>query len=201
MCNDYAREIEAGRIVKLMKEMENVPPFEWRGGRIPNDAAATPHIKISEKGLIVRAEGKHLIGEMMTWAWKTPVGKPVFNFVSEGRDFSKSDRVVILATGFYEYTAPAKPKVKLKDQHYFTMAGQSWFWIACIVKHGAFAMLTAEPGPDVAPYHDRQVCVLKPTDGMAWLQLSKPEEKLLRPVPKGTLRVKTLRKDGEQLNQ
>ena len=27
-----------------------------------------------------------------------------------------------------------------------------------------FAMLTTEPGPDVAPYHDRQVVVLRPPD-------------------------------------
>lgn len=197
MCNDYAREIEAGRIVKLLRDMENIPPFEWRGGRIPNDADATPHIKISEKGLIVRAEGKHLVGEMMTWAWKTPAGKPVFNFVSDGRDFSKTERALILATGFYEYTVPAKPKFKLKDQHYFTMAGQAWFWIAGIVKHDAFAMLTCPPGPDMKPYHDRQICLLEPNDGMAWLTLSQPEDKLLRPLPIGSLRVKTLRRDGE----
>jgi hypothetical protein len=44
MCNDYAREIEAGRVIRLRKEMENIPPFEWEAGRIPNDAAPTPHI-------------------------------------------------------------------------------------------------------------------------------------------------------------
>ena len=28
---------------------------------------------------------------------------------------------LIPATGFYEYTAPEKPKVKLKDRHLFTI--------------------------------------------------------------------------------
>jgi putative SOS response-associated peptidase YedK len=30
-------------------------------------------------------------------------------------------------------------------------------------------MLTTAPGPDVAPYHDRQVAVLAPADWLAWL--------------------------------
>jgi putative SOS response-associated peptidase YedK len=133
---------------------------------------------------------------MMTWAWKGPGGKPVFNFKSDGRDFSKSDRLLILATGFYEYTAPANPKVKLKDQHFFTLAGHDWFWIAGIEKQGCFTMLTTNPGPDVKPYHDRQICVLEPKDGPAWLNLTVPEAQLLRPLPLGSLRVKTLRRDG-----
>jgi putative SOS response-associated peptidase YedK len=194
MCNDYAREIEAGRVIRLMKEMENLPPFSWTGGRIPNDAGPTPHIKITEKGLICRFDGSNLAGEMMTWAWKTPQGKPVFNFVSEKRDFSNFDRCLIVATGFYEYTAPKQAKTKLKDQHFFTLKGHEWFWIAGIVKQNAFAMLTTEPGPDIQPYHDRQVCVLPPEAGADWL--TKPETDLLKPFPKGRLTVKTLRRDG-----
>jgi len=199
MCNDYAREIEAGRVIRLMREMENVPPFEWTSGRIPNDAGPAPHIKITEKGFICRFDGKHLTGEMMTWAWKTPQGKPVFNFVSEKRNFSSSDRCLIVATGFYEYTQPKKAKGKLKDQHFFALKGHDWFWIAGIVKHNAFAMLTTEPGPDMEPYHDRQICVLPPEAGTDWLKLTKPESELLQPSPRGTLTVKTLRRDGELL--
>jgi putative SOS response-associated peptidase YedK len=48
-------------------------------------------------------------------------------------------------------------------------------------------MLTTQPGPDVAPYHDRQVVVLRPTDWGAWLDLTRPEAKLLRPLPTGSL--------------
>lgn len=99
--------------------------------------------------------------------------------MSEGRDFSKSDRVLIPATGFYEYTAPANKKVKLKDQHFFTLRGREWFWIAGIVKENCFAMLTTEPGPDIKPYHDRQICLLAPEAGMDWLRLSRPEKDLL----------------------
>src|SRR6201986_3633092 len=172
MCNDYAREIEAGRVIAAMEEMKNVPPFAYSGGRIPNDAAPTPHIKIRDTGLIVRLTDERLQGEMMTWAWLQGK-KPVCNFISEGRDFSKSDRCLILATSFYEYTVPEqqKPKVKLQDQHQFTVKGEDWFWIAGIVKNGCFAMLTVEPGSDIVPYHDRQIVVLPPAGGMEWLTL------------------------------
>lgn len=197
MCNDYAREIEAGRVIAAMEEMKDVPPFSYTGGRIPNDAAPTPHIKIRDKGLIVRLREDRLEGEMMTWAWLQ--GKrPVFNFVSEHRDFSKSDRCLILATSFYEYTAPQeqKPKIKLQDQHQFLLKGHDWFWVAGIVKNDCFAMLTVDPGPDVAPYHDRQVVVLPPDKGMRWLELSRPERDILKALPRGSLQHHLLRKNG-----
>src|ERR1700753_199819 len=169
MCNDYAREIEAGRVIKAMEKMKYVPPFSYTGGRIPNDAAPTPHIKIRDCGLVMRLTDDGLQGEMMTWAWMQ--GKrPVFNFVSEGRDFSKTTRCLILATSFYEYTQPeqTKPKIKLQDQHQFTLNDSPWFWIAGIIKQDCFAMLTVAPGPDVAPVHDRQIVVLPAAEGMAW---------------------------------
>ncbi len=131
----------------------------------------------------------------MPWSWKTPQGKPVFNYISEGHDFSNSERVLILATGFYEYTQPKNPKVKLKDQHFFTMKGEEWFWIAGIVKNNCFTMLTTEPGRDVKPYHDRQICVVAPDEGARWLD--KGDVDILRPMPKGTLKVTTTRKDGK----
>jgi putative SOS response-associated peptidase YedK len=130
--------------------------------------------------LAFRLDGKHLAGNIVKCAWKTPIGKPVFNFVSEGRDFSLTQRVLILATSFYEYTTPKVAMGKLKDQHQFTMRGEEWFWVAGIVKQGCFAMLTTAPGADVKPYHDRQICLLKPEAGMDWLSLSRPKSSCLR---------------------
>jgi putative SOS response-associated peptidase YedK len=197
MCNDYAREIEAARVIAAMEEMKNVPPFSYTGGRIPNAAAPTPHIKIRDRGLIVRLKGDRLEGEMVTWAWLQG-RRPIFNFVSEGRDFSKTQRCLILATSFYEYTPPEerKPKIILQDQHQFGLKGEAWFWIAGIVKEDCFAMLTVAPGPDIQPYHDRQIVVLPPTNGMEWLRLSQPERALLKALPKGSLKHRLLRKNG-----
>ena len=124
MCNDYAREIEAAKWIRYLREMERAPPFGWLDNHTPNDIAPQAHIKITERGLIARLKDGKLIGSLTKWAWKER-GKPVFNYISERRDFSHSDRCLILATGFYEYTPPSDHKIKLKDQHYFTIRGRS----------------------------------------------------------------------------
>lgn len=195
MCNEFQRH-------KLLRDAieefdrRGLPLFKWQDGMIPNTLDAQPSIRIRDSAFIVRSAGEGLEGSMTTWAWPGPNGAPVFNFRSEGRDFSRSDRVLILADGFFEYTAPKAAGVKLKDRHLFTMAGQEWFWIAGIVKDGCFTMLTTAPGPDIADYHDRQVVTLAPEAGLDWLRLTRPERELLRPSPAGTLTARTLRRDG-----
>lgn len=196
MCNEFARRIALEKLIEEFSRTRELPKFEWLAGRIPNDMAAKDSIKIRDPALIVRHRDGALAGEMTRWAWEGPRGAPVFNFRSDGRDFSKSDRVLIPATGFYEYTQPEAPKVKLKDRHLFEMAGEAWFWIAGIVRDEAFSMLTTAPGADVAPYHDRQIVTLRPAEGMAWLTLSAPQADLLKAQPKGSLTVNTVRKDG-----
>jgi putative SOS response-associated peptidase YedK len=60
-------------------------------------------------------------------------------------------------------------------------------------KPPAFTMLTTDPGPDVEPYHNRQVVVLRPEDWASWIYLTKPEAELLKPLPAGALDVETVR--------
>ena len=48
-------------------------------------------------------------------------------------------------------------------------------------------MLTTDPGPDIAPIHDRQIVILLPHLWATWLYLTTPEGELLRPLPRGTL--------------
>ena len=72
------------------------------------------------------------------------------------------------------------------------MTGQSWFWIAGVVRKGAFAMLTTEPCPDVAPYHDRQIVLLPAHAGAHWLYLSAAEDLILQPSPTGGLQVERI---------
>jgi putative SOS response-associated peptidase YedK len=57
----------------------------------------------------------------------------------------------------------------------------------------AFTMLTTEPVPDVEPYHNRQIVVLRPENCSDWIYLIKPEAELLRPLPAGSLDVSTVR--------
>ncbi|TIU40655.1 MAG: SOS response-associated peptidase, partial [Mesorhizobium sp.] len=60
-----------------------------------------------------------------------------------------------------------------------------------------FAMLTTEPGPDVAPIHNRQIVVLRPDDWAAWIYLTKPEVELLKALPAGSLAVETVRQGSD----
>ena len=57
----------------------------------------------------------------------------------------------------------------------------------------AFTLLTTEPGPDVAPIHDRQMVILNRDDWSAWLDLTRPEGELLQPLPAGSLQVEQVR--------
>jgi putative SOS response-associated peptidase YedK len=61
----------------------------------------------------------------------------------------------------------------------------------------AFTMLTTEPSPDVQPYHNRQVVVLKPEDWAHWIYLTKPQGELLRPLPEGSLEAETIREGSD----
>jgi len=47
-------------------------------------------------------------------------------------------------------------------------------------------------GADAAPYHDRQIVLLRPEEGAAWLKLDQPEADLLRAMPAGSLDVEKI---------
>ncbi len=53
-------------------------------------------------------------------------------------------------------------------------------------------MLTTEPGPDVAPYHRRQIVILDRSDWAQWLDPDAAGEELLKPLPAGSLEVEQL---------
>jgi putative SOS response-associated peptidase YedK len=118
----------------------------------------------------------------------------VINFRSEGRRFPKG-RCLIPASHFFEFTGTKSPKSKWR----FTRAREDWFCFAGLWRPmpdgagEAFTLLTTEPGPDVAPIHDRQMVVLDRPDWLAWLDLIRPESELLRPLPAGSLAVEQVR--------
>jgi putative SOS response-associated peptidase YedK len=99
------------------------------------------------------------------------------------------------ASAFFEFTGKRYPKAK----HRFALADAPIMAIAGLWRPGegnqppSFTMLKTAPGPDVTPYHDRQVAVLHPKDWRAWIELTKPEGDLLKPLPEGALTVETVR--------
>lgn len=184
MCNDYRlKHLLASNIVEGFSQLKI--PFKWATGGPPN-LEPRDDIRITDRAPIVRWTGEAAELDILPWSWKQN-GRPVFNFRADGRDFSRTERVLIPTDGFYEFTAPADPAKTLKDKWLFTLKGEPWFWIAGIVKEGAFAMLTVPPGEDVAPYHDRQVAIVPLARTRGWLVDASRD--LLRPLPPGSLDV------------
>ncbi|MBU2271157.1 MAG: SOS response-associated peptidase family protein [Alphaproteobacteria bacterium] len=117
---------------------------------------------------------------------------PVINFRSEGRAFSNGERAgraLIPVSGFYEFTGSSYPKTRWilrgVDQPVLALAA---IWRAgADGEPDAFSLLTAEPGPDVAPYHTRGVLPLPPAAWADWLFDRRPAPALLIPPPAGTL--------------
>jgi putative SOS response-associated peptidase YedK len=191
MCNDYRLKVDVGTIIEEFADLkirirfnEGVPNLE------PRD-----DIKITDRGPIIRrmAEAEEAELVQRRWSWPGPNKRPVYNFRSEGRDFT-SNRCLILADGFYEFTEPKDPAKKRKDKWLFTMPGKSNFCLAGIWRfHSevgeAFTMLTTAPGPDVAPYHDRQIVILEHDAWAGWLHPTVPAQSLIRPLPAGALAV------------
>ena len=188
MCNDYRFRAPAEQLIDEFRQIRI--PLVFPAG-IPN-IEPRDDIRIRDTAPVVRWNGEAAELVQAPWAWAGPTGKPVFNFRSEGRRFAPADRVLIPADGFYEFTTPADPKQKRKDKWLFTVPGHPVFAIAGVMKQGAFSMLTTAPGPDMSPYHDRQVVVLKPDAWSAWLTAERPEAEVLVPSPAGDLAVEAV---------
>jgi putative SOS response-associated peptidase YedK len=127
------------------------------------------------------------------WSGPGQNKRPVYNFRSEGREF-KSNRCLIVADGFYEYTDPAEKGKKRKNKWLFTKRGEPIFCIAGIWRETkdvgeAFTMLTMQPGPDIAPYHGRQIVILERKARADWLDPSVSAKSLIKPLPAGTLSI------------
>lgn len=161
-------------------------PLRFPQGR-PN-IEPRDQVTIGDSAVIVTGEDDAANLLTMPFSWMGPSGRPVFNFRADGRRFDGARRCLVPASGFFEFTDP-QPGQKRKTRWRFTLAGSDWFWMAGIVRDGGFALLTTDPGDDVAPYHDRQIIVLSPEQGEVWLTLSRPEAELLRPLPAGSLLV------------
>jgi putative SOS response-associated peptidase YedK len=215
MCNEYARRISLDQLRAGWGATDMAMLFPEGMPNMP----ALESIRITDPAAIIRAAGGDAAGaELVTrrWSWPSPNGKPVYNFRSDGREFANkadSGRCLIPGDGFYEYTdAPeeqagtvdlfgtvaAKPARKARKAKWeLSVPGLDWFCIAGLWRTDpavgeAWTMLTTEPGPDIAPYHDRQVVVLTPPDYARWLSGEAPATELCRPLPAGTLKAKRI---------
>jgi len=193
MCNAYEQHVRWVEYTQMMQDLELGIPTQQNELDLPQ----ADMVRINDMAPVMRAAGNGIELVQMNFSFLPgrPKGGPVFNFRSEGRDFSKSGRCLIPASGFFEYVGTKNPKT----QYRFTLSGAPFLAIAGLWREPegnhpiSFTMLTTSPGPDIAPYHDRQVVVLKPQDWAAWLYLTRPQTELLRPLPEGSLGVEMIR--------
>jgi putative SOS response-associated peptidase YedK len=192
MCNDYRLMVELASVIEEFEQLKIKIRFpEGRPNIEPRE-----DIKITDAAPIVRtAEGERGVGELVQrrWSWPGPNKRPVYNFRSEGREFT-SNRAIIVADSFFEFTMPEDPKKKRKDKWMFRKVGEPIFAIAGIWRATeevgeAFTMLTMAPGPDIAPYHDRQIVILERDAWTDWLDPTVSAKSLIRPLPAGSLSV------------
>lgn len=190
MCNDYGNHVPYSEYVAAFSHLKiklvapgGPPNLEPRDDIWPTDIA--PIIRAGKDG-----------AELVQLKWGFPPGRPkgppVINMRSEKRRFAHG-RCLVPASHFYEFTGKRSPK----DKWRFRKTDEDWFCIAGIWRPtdegGRFTMLTVDPGPDVAPIHNRQVVVLDREQWSAWLDPKYPEKDLLRPSPEGTLSVEQVR--------
>ena len=193
MCSEYEQQIMYVDYCKVMQDLALGSPTRQTELDLPraND------IKIGQMAPVIRAGGDNIL-ELTQMRFGFPPTRtlgPVFNLRSAGKHFGDSHRCLVPASAFFEHKGRKYPNAK----HRFTLAGAPLMAIAAIWRPSrngqpaAFTMLTTEPRPDVKPIHNRQVAVLHPMNWRAWIDLTKPQEELLCPLTRGSLRVETLR--------
>ena len=197
MCNSYEQRVSYDAYRAAMHAIgESI--LEWQ---TEHDLPQAENVRINDLAPVMRIAGDDVELASMRFGFPPagPKGGPVFNFRSEGRRFAESKRCLIPASAFFEFTGKKYPKAK----HRFTLNDAPFVAIAGLWRDGkgnqppAFTMLTTEPGPDIVPYHNRQVVVVRPSDWIAWLRLTRPEEQLLVHLPQGSFSVETVRSESK----
>jgi putative SOS response-associated peptidase YedK len=191
MCNDAEQHIAWKAYCEAMQAIAwEIPTVQSEIDLPPRD-----HVRIRDLGAVIRANGDRAELTPMRFGFPAarPGASPVFNFRSEGRSFKDSRRCLIPVSAFFEFTGAKSPKTL----HRFISKTDPFLCIAGLWRPAEgnqppdFTMLTTEPGPDVAPYHGRQIVVLAREDWRSWIYLTKPEAELLRPSPAGRFAVET----------
>jgi putative SOS response-associated peptidase YedK len=185
MCNEYRFKQTLDQVLVEFSQLQM--PLVFPGG--PPNIEPRDSIRPTDPAPVVTA-GPDGAAELrqLRWGFQSPGRAPVINFRSDGRRFG-SGRCLVPADGFYEFTGTKYPKSKWL----FTPAeGPELFCIAGLVRDDRFTLLTRPPGPDIAPYHDRQIVILPRDRWKAWLG-GADEAQVLTPLPAGALKVVQIR--------
>lgn len=192
MCASYEARFN---VTQLVEAFDRGQASLFFAGGLPN-IEPKDEVRPTDLSQAVRAGAEAGRSELvpMRFGFPAPAPKkpPVINFRSEGRHFSNgpnSGRALVPVSAFYEFTGDKYPKTRWALRG----VGTPVLALAALWRAGvdgmpdAFSLLTAEPGPDVAPYHSRGVLPLPITAWADWLFDRVPSESLLVPPPAGTL--------------
>ena len=171
-----------GLVIDLSSGLPNLAPIEEVR---PTDLA--PAVRVDAEGRV------RLMSMRFGFPPPRPKAGPVVNFRSEGRTLGngpRQGRCLVPVSGFYEFTGDRYPKTRwiFRDPEAPLLALAA-VWRTGEGRDEAVSLLAAEPGPDVAPYHDRGVLPLPPSRWADWLLDRAPSEALLIPPAAGSLAV------------
>ena len=188
MCNLFENTVSFADLARAFATVAR-PVLKPEPGAAPNWPLFEA-VRPTDFAPVVRPFGEGCEVLQLRWGFTSerPKTPPVTNFRSEGRRFGNGEdrgRCLVPATAFYEYTGNASPKTRWR----FFEAGQPWFCLAGLWRRHddgdeRFTLLTTEPGPDMAPYHNRQVVVVPRAAWAGWLQ-GAPRTTSLRPARPG----------------
>lgn len=195
-CGRYTLKVKSGELQK-----------RYNLAKQPKDATSSFDVKPGHTLPVIRATDDgtpHL--EMMRWglvpSWsKDPkIGYKTFN-ARDDKVFSSGmwrsvykKRVLVPATGYFEWTKPEKgsdiPKQKFffrpKQLEVFSFAGFYDVWKDVENKDWmTYTLITTEPNKEARAIHDRMPVILHPEDEASWIEPSHTDrsdiEPLLRP--------------------
>jgi putative SOS response-associated peptidase YedK len=217
MCNRYGYLAPVSRLADEFSQIRI--PLVFRGGAIPN-IPPREHIRPTNGAPIVRpldpadpGAGVELV-DARWWlvpffhkgplkAWKpmcTNARAETLATTATFREAFRRRRCLVPATHFFEWTGESGAKQMWRftkaDAEIFCFAG---LWDVAHTEDGrveSFTIVTTAPGPDCAPYHNRQPVVLEPEQWATWLDLGADPAPCLRAGPAGVIAARRANADA-----
>ena len=160
-----------------------------------------PALLAGEPGAVIRRAKGGV--EMVNLVWGLSPGRDGGRAMTvvrcEGRRFVRR-RCLVPASEFFFSAGSGTARRKWR----FTLADGDWFYFAAIWQPAsrdwppAYAILTIPSGPDLAPFRDRQMAVIRREARMKWLDGARPETETLKALPAGSWRAEQVEGPPEE---
>ncbi|OPL11813.1 MAG: hypothetical protein AVO34_08100 [Firmicutes bacterium ML8_F2] len=195
MCGRFALVTEK-YIIEMLYDMELRADFDLQPRYNIAPSQEVPGLRLAPGG-----SGKELVelkwGLVPFWADDESIGNRMINARAETaaekpafRDAFKKRRLLIPATGFYEWKKEGSSKrpyyIFRRDNRPFSLAGLWERWEKGSKQLETFTILTTEPNELVAALHNRMPVIISPDEYERWLDPSTLTEDLvsmLTPYP------------------